>query len=75
MYSKNTLSEALTRYLVNELFGEYGLVILDSNEKCLKQKLIPIMKEDMINQSLAPIIKKNSDDNSKKYKTQALLGI
>lgn len=71
-YSKNTLSEA-NRYLINELFGEYGLIILDSNDKCLKQKLIPIMKEDMINQSLAPIIKKNSDDNSKKYKTQAFV--
>ena len=56
---------------MNELFGEYGLVILDSNDKILNKKLIPIMKEDMINQSLSPIIKKNSDDNSKTYKTQS----
>ena len=71
-YSKSTLSEA-TRDLINELFGEYGLVILDSNDKSLKQKLIPIMKEDIIYQSLAPIIKKNSDNNSKTYKTQAFV--
>ena len=71
-YSKSNLLEA-TRDLVNELFGEYGLVILDSNDKYLKKKLIPIMKEDIINQSLSPIIKKNSDKNSKTYKTQAFV--
>ena len=70
-YSKTTLSEA-SRDLVNELFGEYGLVILDSNDKSLKQKLIPIMKEDIIYQSLSPIIKKNTDNNSLSYKTQLL---
>tara|TARA_B100000683_G_scaffold193288_1_gene186277 strand:+ start:9688 stop:11223 length:1536 start_codon:yes stop_codon:yes gene_type:complete len=71
-YSKDTLSEA-TRDFVNELFGEYGLVIMDSNDKYLKQKLIPIMKEDIIHQSLAPVIKKNSDINSKLYKNQAFV--
>jgi bacillithiol biosynthesis cysteine-adding enzyme BshC len=35
-YSKTNLTEA-TRYLVNELFGEYGLVILDGDSKNLKQ--------------------------------------
>ena len=30
---------------------------MDSNDKYLKQKLIPIMKEDIIHQSLSPTIK------------------
>ena len=30
--SNNNLSDA-TRYLVNELFGEYGLVIIDGDDK------------------------------------------
>ena len=71
-YSETTLSEA-TRTLINELFGKYGLVILDSNDKDFKKKLIPIMKEDMIFQSLSPTIKKNTDINSLKYKTQAFV--
>ena len=39
--------------------------------KILK-KLIPIMKEDIVYQSLFPIIKKNTDNNSLTYKTQEL---
>ena len=34
------------------------------------------MKEDIIHQSLSPVLKKNSDKNSETYKNQApLLGI
>ncbi|TYB76957.1 bacillithiol biosynthesis cysteine-adding enzyme BshC [Bizionia myxarmorum] len=40
-----------TRYLVNELFSEYGLVILDGNDKALKKEFIPFVKEELINQS------------------------
>jgi bacillithiol biosynthesis cysteine-adding enzyme BshC len=35
-YSNKNLAEA-TRFLVNELFGQYGLVILDGDSKALKQ--------------------------------------
>ena len=34
----STLSDA-SRYLVNELFGRYGLVILDADDKRLKESL------------------------------------
>lgn len=69
-YSQNNFSEA-TRCLINEVFGKYGLVILDANDKNFKKKLLPIMKEDLVFQSLSPIIKNNTIQNSKKYKTQA----
>lgn len=36
-----------TRYLVNELFGNYGLVIADGNDKALKQLFIPQFKQDI----------------------------
>ena len=68
-YGQNNFSEA-TRCLINELFGKYGLVILDANDKNFKKKLLPIMKEDLVYQSLSPIIKNNTIQNSKKYKTQ-----
>jgi bacillithiol biosynthesis cysteine-adding enzyme BshC len=35
-----------TRYLVNALFGEYGLVTLDGNSKSLKESFIPFFEKD-----------------------------
>ncbi len=40
-----------TRYLANELFGEYGLVILDADNKDLKRVFIPYMKEELMHQT------------------------
>ncbi|MFI5141812.1 MAG: bacillithiol biosynthesis cysteine-adding enzyme BshC, partial [Bacteroidia bacterium] len=45
-YSRNNLAAA-TRYLVNELFGAYGLVVLDGDSKFLKQEFIPEIKKDI----------------------------
>jgi len=45
-YSKSNLAEA-TRYLVNELFGKYGLVILDGNSKILKQQFKEEIRNDI----------------------------
>ena len=42
-----TLAEA-TRYLANELFGKYGLVIVDGDDKCLKKLLVPYAKKDIL---------------------------
>ena len=38
-----------TRYIVNELFGNYGLVILDPDIKDLKIEFASFMKDDIIN--------------------------
>ena len=45
-----TLADA-TRYLVNELFGKYGIVIIDGDDKKLKREFVPIMKKDILNNS------------------------
>lgn len=45
-YSQKNLADA-TRYLVNELFGKYGLVILDGNDKTLKKQFIAEIKKDI----------------------------
>ena len=42
-----TLTEA-TRYIVNELFGESGLVILDADNQNLKRLFTPYMKEELV---------------------------
>ncbi|SDE50269.1 bacillithiol biosynthesis cysteine-adding enzyme BshC [Pricia antarctica] len=41
-----TLTDA-TRYLANELFGAYGLVILDGDDTNLKEQLIPYAQKDI----------------------------
>lgn len=40
-----------TRYLVNELFGEYGLVIIDGDDVLLKKQFIPIVKDEILNKT------------------------
>lgn len=37
-----------TRYLVNELFKDYGLVIIDGDSKALKQVFVPQMKNELL---------------------------
>ncbi|GGI58092.1 putative cysteine ligase BshC [Winogradskyella haliclonae] len=46
----NNLSDA-TRYLANALFTEYGLVVLDADDKELKKLFIPQMKKELLEQT------------------------
>ena len=46
----NNLADA-TRFLANELFKDYGLVIMDANDKALKHLFIPYVKEELLNQT------------------------
>ena len=46
----SNLAEA-TRFLANELFSEYGLVILDADDAELKRVLIPFIKDELENQT------------------------
>ena len=46
----DNLAEA-TRYLANELFGSYGLVIIDGDAKDLKREFIPLVKKELLHQT------------------------
>ena len=46
--SGNNLSDA-TRVFVNQLFGHYGLLILDADHRELKKYFTTIIKEDLLN--------------------------
>lgn len=50
-YIENDTLTKATRFLVNELFKNEGLVIVDSDDKNLKQLFTPIIKEELINQT------------------------
>lgn len=72
-YLKNNDLASATRYLVNTLFKEYGLVIIDGNDTELKQLFIPYFEKDLfehlaekqVNKTITEI--KNIDKN---YPTQ-----
>ncbi len=50
-YTENKNLADATRQLVNTLFEEYGLVILDADDAGLKKQFSPIIAEDIINRS------------------------
>ena len=60
-YSQKTLSKAHA-VLINELFKHEGLVVLDGNDKALKQLFIPVIKEELHHQIT---YKKVSETNRK----------
>ena len=46
-YLKHTTLADATRYLVHQLFGIYGLVIVDGNDKRLKKEFTAIIEDDI----------------------------
>ena len=40
-----------TRYMVNALFGKYGLVIIDADNQRLKKQFAPVIEQDIIGQN------------------------
>ena len=70
-YAKNNLAEA-TRFLLNNLFGKYGLLCIDGNDSELKRQMIPVFLDEieeqtaysLVNEQLAALEEKN-------YKQQA----
>ena len=58
-FEHDNLAEA-TRYIVNKLFGDNGLVIVDGDDKDLKQIFLPIVQEELISQvSFKEVVKTN----------------
>jgi bacillithiol biosynthesis cysteine-adding enzyme BshC len=50
-YTKFTKLADATRYMVDALFGQYGLVIIDADEPSLKKHFAPIIEQDIIEQN------------------------
>ncbi len=50
-YTKYDKLADATRYLVNALFGQYGLIIFDADDHRLKREFAPIMAQDIIEQN------------------------
>lgn len=48
-YSQSKLLKEAVRKYVHHLFADRGLVIIDANEKELKQLFVPVIKDDILN--------------------------
>ena len=55
-YLKNKNLADATRYLVNELFGAYGLITIDGNDKALKQLFKEEFKTDIFTNTAFEIV-------------------
>ena len=64
------LAEA-TRYFVNQLFGKFGLVIVDGDDAALKKLFVPTMEQEFIdNIAFTEVDKTNKTLAQKGYKIQ-----
>jgi len=64
------LAEA-TRHIINNIFGDYGLLVLDGDDVRLKSKLVDVIDKDINTNIFYDIIKKTNTDLSKNYHIQA----
>ena len=59
-----------TRYLANELFKDYGLVIIDANDRGLKKQFAPFVEEELLRQKSFKSVSETNKDLSKAYGIQ-----
>jgi bacillithiol biosynthesis cysteine-adding enzyme BshC len=70
-YLKHKTIADATQYLVNELFGRYGLVVLNPDDASLKATFIPVMEDELLHQNALPVIARQIALLGENYKIQA----
>lgn len=65
-----TIAKA-TQFLVNELFGRFGLIVLNPDEAGFKQAIIPVLQDDLLNGNAYSIVNGQAAKLSGHYKVQA----
>lgn len=69
-YLKHTNLTDATKYLVNELFGEYGLVIIDGDDVELKEQFSPIVKDELLKNTSFNFVSNTSEKLGVNYSIQ-----
>lgn len=70
-YLNNSTLKDATRFLVNELFGEYGLVIIDGHDKEFKKQFAGILEKEIFESISFSKVKESTDAlNKMGYATQ-----
>lgn len=67
---KETIAEA-TQFLVHQLFGHYGLIILNPDDAHLKSQFSDILFDELFHQHAYPIVSQQSSLLAEQYKAQA----
>ncbi|MES2703586.1 MAG: bacillithiol biosynthesis cysteine-adding enzyme BshC [Bacteroidota bacterium] len=70
-YLEHKTIGSATQYLVNELFGRYGLVILDPDDTGLKSQFVNVMEDELLHQHALPILTEQINALGKQYQIQA----
>lgn len=71
-YTEGTSIQDATFTFVNNLFAEYGLVILLPDNAVLKKQMLPIFKNDLLHQAASGIVEKTASELQEAgYKVQA----
>lgn len=60
-----------TQYLVNELFGRFGLVVLDPDDAAFKNEIKQILVDDLLNHKANDIVTNQAGKLAEQYKAQA----
>ena len=69
-YLKNDNLAEATRFLVNKLFGAYGLVIVNGDDVKLKKQFVPFVKQELLQNTSFNIVSKTDQLLSAEYKIQ-----
>ncbi len=69
-YINHTNLTEATRYLVNELFQEYGLVCIDANAVDLKKEFVPYIKQELLTGATYKEVTKTINSFFDSYKVQ-----
>ncbi len=68
---QSTIADA-TRAMLHDLFGAYGLVVLNMSAPLLKRHFIPVIKAELLEQPAARLVQQTTDKlNALGFKTQA----
>lgn len=62
---------AATHYLVDKLFGKYGLVIVNPDDAALKSAFVPVIKDELLQSNSLSIVTHQTKLLERNYKTQA----
>lgn len=63
--------QTATLYLVNALFGKYGLVVVNADSLGFKRAILPVLKEELFQESSFKIVNKTIDKLLLHYHAQA----
>ena len=70
-YLESTNLAAATRRLVDDLFGKYGLVVMDADDKALKMQFREVMRDDLFSHTVYGLVSDTSAElKAAGYKNQ-----